>query len=405
MSTRAPEKRKKIYINSPGCPGTDTMEETMNYIGVDLHKDNMTIVGVNEKGDVFVKERMAPKCIGKIEEFFSQESLHPCKIVCESIGFYHWFYDLISQKVDQFILANPIETRKYSWNNPKTDFRDATKLALLLAGGEFERNKSLSCYIPDKVERAFRETTRVRFHLVRRKTSIINSARRIFLKNNLAGPKILNYSTLSQFINKYGDRFNEIHRKFLYIFAEDLFYLEKQISDIEREIHNFLSMERFARIHKILITIPGVGDMVSAVLISEIGNFRRFQDPEFLASYAGMVPKVFQSDQKIRYGKITKEGSVYIRYALVNASWVAVREDERIRRIFGRIAKRAGRKKAIVAIGRKILIWSWHLVIKNETWGSLNNEFPAENRSGMTLERVLNEMKKRDEFIQKNSVA
>jgi len=376
----------------------------MNYIGVDLHKDNMTIVGVNEKGEIFIKERIAPKCIGKIDQFFSQDFIHPCKVVCESIGFYHWFYDLICEKVEQFILANPIETKKYSWNNPKTDFKDATKLAFLLAGGEFERNSSLSCYIPDKIERTFRETTRTRFNLVRRKTSIINSARRIFLKNNLAGPTILNYSTLSQFVNKYGYRFNETHRKFLYMFAENLFYLEKQISDIERDIYNFLSMDRFKNIHQILITIPGVGDMVSAVLISEIGNFKRFPDPKFLASYAGVVPRVFQSDTKLRYGKITKQGSVYIRYALINASWVAVREDRKIREIFIRIAKRAGRKKAIVAIGRKILVWSWHLVINNESWQSFNDKFATENRSGMTLKRVLNEIEKRDEIIKKSSI-
>jgi transposase len=87
--------------------------------------------------------------------------------------------------------------------------------------------------------------------------------------------------------------------------------------------------------------------MVSAVLISEIGDFKRFPQPDFLASYAGVVPRVFQSDTKIRYGKITKQGSVYIRYALINASWVAVREDRRIREIFIRIAKRAGRKKQL----------------------------------------------------------
>jgi Transposase and inactivated derivatives len=243
-------------------------------------------------------------CAIKIDEFFSQQFLHPCKLVCESIGFYHWFYDLVSPKVEQFILANPIETKKHSWNNPKTDFKDATKLAFLLAGGEFERNKSLSCYIPDKIERTFRETTRTRFHLVRRKTSIINSARRIFLKNNLAGPKILNYSTLCQFINKYGDKFNEMHRKFLYMLAENLFYMEKQISEIERDIYKFLSMERFKNIHQILITIPGVGDMVSAVLISEIGDFKRFPQPNFLASYAGVVPRVFQSDKKLDMAKL-----------------------------------------------------------------------------------------------------
>jgi len=115
----------------------------MNYIGVDLHKDSMSIIGVRKNGDIFVKERIPTKCIGKIEKFFSQDSIHPCVVICESIGFYHWFYDLISNKVEKFILANTVETKKYSWNNPKTDFRDATKLALLFAGGEFERNRSI----------------------------------------------------------------------------------------------------------------------------------------------------------------------------------------------------------------------------------------------------------------------
>ena len=292
----------------------------MNYIGVDLHKDSMSIIGVRKNGDIFVKERIPTKCIGKIEKFFSQDSIHPCVVICESIGFYHWFYDLISNKV---------------------------------------------------------EITRTRFHLVRRKTSIINSVRRIFLKNNLSGPKIINCSTLTSFLNKFSDKFTDHYRKLLYMFAENLFYFEKQISDIEKDIYKFLSMERFNKIHKIITTIPGVGDMVSATLISEIGDFKRFPLPVYLASYAGMVPKVFQSDKKNRHGKITKHGSVYIRYALINASWVAVRENRRIREIFVRIAKRAGRKKSIVAIGRKMLIWSWHLVVNNETWNSFNNYIPT----------------------------
>ncbi|MGC9066801.1 MAG: hypothetical protein ACP5JO_09360, partial [Candidatus Ratteibacteria bacterium] len=131
----------------------------MNYIGVDLHKDSMSIVGVNENNVIFVKERIPTKCIGKIQEFFTSPNISPCIVACEAIGFYYWFYDLISDKVEKFILANPIETKKYFWNKPKTDFRDATGFAFLLISGEFNRNKYLSSYIPDKTIRSFREIT------------------------------------------------------------------------------------------------------------------------------------------------------------------------------------------------------------------------------------------------------
>lgn len=377
-------------------------EEKMNYIGVDLHKDSMSIVGVNQNGVIFVKERIPTKCIGRINEFFERDDIKPCIVACEAIGFYHWFYDICQQKVEKFILANPIETRKYSWNKPKTDFLDATRLAILLSSGEFEKNMSLSCYVPSKIERNFREITRTRANLVRRKTSLINSARRIFLKNNLSGPKTINYHTLFSFVDKFSDKFNQIHTKILYMISEDLFYIEKQISEIERDIYKFLSLPQFKKICQIITTIPGIGYMVAATIISEVGDFKRFPKPDYLCSYAGLVPRVFQSSSTIRYGRITKQGSTYIRRALVNASWVSIRESEKIRKIFTRIAKRTGRKKAIVAISRKLLSWCWYLVINDETWNE-NIENPIKDRSGMTLRAVLNEFEKRDEFIKKNS--
>jgi transposase len=371
----------------------------MNYIGVDLHKDSMTVVGCNEKGEIFVKERIPCKCIGKIEEFFSQRQLQPCSVAVEAIGFYHWFFDLLEGKVEKLILANPVETRKYAWDQPKTDFRDATKLALLLCGGEFERNKSLTCFVPDKTLRTFRELTRHRHNLVRHHTSWVNSARRIFLKNNLAGPKALSAASLENFLNHWADRFSDHHKKFLYTISENLFYNERQIIETEREIEKFLQLERFQELREILTSIPGVGDMVAATLISEIGDFARFPIPEKLASYAGMVPKVWQSENTIRYGKITKKGPKFVRRALIQAAWVSIREEGKPRRIFNRVVKRAGRKKAIVAVGRKLLFWSWYLVAEKEKWATLATSNLTENKSGVTLLRLLKKAEGRDKSL------
>jgi len=359
----------------------------MTYIGVDLHKANMAVVCCDAKGEIICKERIPCKCIGKIEEFFAQPHLHPCNVVIESVGFYHWLFDLLEGKVENLVLANPVETKKYSWNEPKTDFRDARKLALLLAGGEFERNRSLSCFVPDKTLRTFRELTRYRHNLVCRHTSLVNSAHRILLKNNLAGPKILNGQSLELFLSRFGDKFSLYHKDFLMQISENLFYNERQLKEAEEKIQPFLHMDRFKQLYEILTSIPGIGDTVSATLISEIGDFSRFDHPDKLASYAGLCPRVFASDATVRYGRITKKGSGFLRRALINAAWVSIREDMKPRRIFNRVCKRAGRKKAVVAIARKLLVWIWYLVAEGEKWEAVSTrpDSLTNNKSGVTL--------------------
>jgi transposase len=381
------------------------MEGKMNYIGVDLHKDSMTVVVCDEKGEIFAKERIACKCVHKIEKFFLQSQFQPCMVAVEAIGFYHWFFDLLENNVEKFILANPAETRKYSWDQPKTDFRDATKLALLLCGGEFERNKSLSCFIPDKTLRTFRELTRQRHNLVCHHTSLVNSARRIFLKNNLTGPKILTAISLESFLSRFAEKFSDCHKKFLYTISENLFYNERQTTELEREIEKFVHLERFKGLYDILTSIPGIGVMVAATLISEIGDFSRFHHPDKLASYVGLCPKVWQSESTIRYGRITKKGPVYVRRALVNAAWVSIRDEGKPRGIFHRVLRRAGRKKAIVAVARKLLVWSWYLVAEGKTWETLATNNLAYNKSGTTLIRLLKKGENRDESLRAPSAA
>lgn len=278
-------------------------------------------------------------------------------------------------------------------------------MALLLCGGEFERNKSLSCFVPDKTLRTFRELTRQRHNLVCHHTSLVNSARRIFLKNNIAGPKQLTATNLESFLTRFGDKFSHYHKQFLYTISENLFYNERQITELEREIEKFLHLERFKELYETLTSIPGIGDMVAATLISEIGDFARFDHPDKLASYVGICPKVWQSENTVRYGRVTKKGSVYVRRVLVNAAWVSIREDGKPRRIFNRICKKAGRKKAIVAVARKLLVWSWYLVAEKEKWETIATEPLAENKSGMTLMRLLKQAQERDKSLKATSVA
>jgi len=333
----------------------------MYHVGVDLHKDSMTVAVGNEVGEIVRTEKIPCKCINKVRDFFSQPEISSSRVAVEAVGFYHWFWDEVSPKVAQMVLANAIETHKYS-KDPKTDFRDAKRLAHLSCSGEFERNQSLNVFVPDLELRTLREVTRHRDSLARNRASVKNRIRRYCLKKNLPGPKVLDAASYQKWLFANEDKFSSFHRFALRELEDQLILLSRQIKDTERIITEFMEKERLKETKRILCSIPGVGEIVAATIIAEVGDFSRFPSAEQLTSYAGLVPRVFQSGQSERHGRVTKEGPANLRWMLQQAAWVAIRQDRRIHQTFERIARKAGRKKAAVAIARKILVWAWYLI-------------------------------------------
>jgi len=103
--------------------------------------------------------------------------------------------------------------------------------------------------------------------------------------------------------------------------------------------------------------------------LAEIGDYRDFENAEKLASWAGLVPSVYQSAGKNCSGKITKHGSEHLRWILVQAAKAAGRTvNTTFRKFFNRIAYRKGGNTATVALARKILCILWHLLINKELY-------------------------------------
>jgi transposase len=90
-------------------------------------------------------------------------------------------------------------------------------------------------------------------------------------------------------------------------------------------------------------------------LVSEIGDIRRFRSAKDVAAYAGLVPRLRESAGKSKELGITKEGSRLLRWALVEAAWRLVRHSSRWQGIFEQLRQRRGKKKAIVAVARRLL--------------------------------------------------
>ena len=116
----------------------------------------------------------------------------------------------------------------------------------------------------------------------------------------------------------------------------------------------------------LLQTIPGFGPITAFLLVAEIGAISRFDNPKKFTSYFGLVPRISQSGNHAYYGRITKVGNPQVRWALVQAAHRIVRMDKEWQQFAHRIAYRSGKKKAIVAVARKLAVVVY-AIMKRET--------------------------------------
>ena len=133
-----------------------------------------------------------------------------------------------------------------------------------------------------------------------------------------------------------------------------LVFLRGRIARYEKRIAEIARDDPRARL---IMTIPGIGYITAVTILAEIVDHGRFDSAEKLASYAGLSPKHHNSGETVRTGGITKRGSVWLRTAMVEAAFTAVRHDARIGARYRRLAARIGPMKARVATAGVMLEW------------------------------------------------
>jgi transposase len=106
---------------------------------------------------------------------------------------------------------------------------------------------------------------------------------------------------------------------------------------------------------QLLCTIPGIGAYSALLILSEIGEITRFPDSRHLCSYAGLVPSVHASGGKTRLGALTKQGSKWLRWILVEAAVHAVNGGPQFRSLCWRVQRKHGTPTARVAVARALL--------------------------------------------------
>jgi transposase len=195
---------------------------------------------------------------------------------------------------------------------------------------------------------------RQRVHVQRRIASVKNKIRRI-LSNYNADRKDLftekGFAYLAEVQISAADRFA------LKQLVEQYRLFKKHVVAGDKLLQKFATAAPAAEAEAraVLDSIPGVGPLTIDVILSELGDVRRFRSQKDVAAYAGLAPSRRESAGKVKQGGITKEGSRLLRWILVEAAWRLVSKTRRWGRIYERLAARKGKKRAIVAVARRLL--------------------------------------------------
>jgi len=129
--------------------------------------------------------------------------------------------------------------------------------------------------------------------------------------------------------------------------------LEKQMKEIDQRLEQQAKTDEPLEI--IYQSAPGIGKVHARELCNEIEDMKHFNSERALFSFTGLTPSEYSSGEHKRQGHISRQGRSRIRKILVQAAWVAIKKDASLQLIFERIAKNAGKKRAIVGIARRLI--------------------------------------------------
>lgn len=319
----------------------------MFFVGIDLHKQTITLCVVDQHVTIRSRKTFACSQPDAIRAFFT--ALGPFQAVVEATASYEWLWQLLEPLADRLVLAHPKKLRIIAESTRKSDRLDAQVLAEFLA-----RDMIPAAYRPTPRQRQHRRLVRHRCFLRRRAAAVRTKIRQVLSDYNADRPDLFTAAGqeyLAQLRLEPADRFviAQLQLQWQHHLA--------QLRDAEKRLRQFANdgpaIEAEAR--AVLRSIPGIGVLTAEIVLSEIGDIRRFASQKEVMAYAGLVPGRRESAGKARDLGITKDGSRLLRWALVEAAWRLVRHSRRWATVFENLHRRRGKRKAIVAVARRLL--------------------------------------------------
>lgn len=312
------------------------------YIGIDLHKAFFQACAISATAERQWEQRW-PTTDAGIAALLTRCGRHS-HLAVEASSPTWAFVDRVVAQVGAVHVVDTRKTRIKAGFAAKTDRLDARRLADAL-----RRDSIVGIYYPPPAIRNLRELGRYRCHLARLQASLKQRMHALLLRQGVTTPRAL----FTQRGNEWLDAVT------LPGWASDeLRGLRQILADVRTQLVPVLTaIRRIAATDRIARTLdrqPGFGPVFSVTLRAELGIIERFPDGPHLASYAGVVPRVERSGSRHWSGRITKTGSPWLRWTLIEAAIHQFRRQDAFGRWARGLAVKKGMLKARVAVARAL---------------------------------------------------
>ena len=312
------------------------------FIGVDLHKNMFVVCFLNSSTN---KHRLKRYSITAIDNFH-KELKTTDMVGVESTGNTRYFSSKIVDSVKEVKVINPLQFKVISQSVKKTDSNDALTIAKFLSKGMLPEIR-----MKDKKSAELSSLAQTRDKLVKLRTALKNKVHNILSSHGI----IIKRESMS---SEKGLK-SVLHQPVTEIAKVELKVIVSQIRSLNdgiKALGDELSEKgKELNGHKNITSIKGIGDKSGTILLSIIGDVNDFENEKKLAAYFGIVPRVSNSNETLRSGRITKRGSKLGRTTLVQCTLIAKRYSPYLESFYQRIKAKKGSGKAIIATAKKLL--------------------------------------------------
>jgi transposase len=281
-------------------------------IGIDIGKNSFHIVGLDKRGAIVLRQRWSR---GQVETRLA--SIPPCLIGMEAcVGAHHLSRRLKSLGHDARLMPAKY-VRPYS-KGQKNDLRDAEAIA------EAVQRPTMKFVATKTAEQLdLQALHRVRERLVSQRTGIINQIRAFLLERGVAVRQGLRFlrAELPGILATRSDFLSPRMMRVIEDLAGDWRRLDERIEGLSSEIAALADQDAAC---KRLMTVPGVGPIISSATIAAIGSGDVFCKGRDFSAWLGLVPKQISTGDRTILGKISKRGNRYLRVLFVQAAWVVL---------------------------------------------------------------------------------
>jgi transposase len=315
------------------------------YCGIDLHARSMYMCILSQDGEILLHRNMktSPEMFLKAIAPYREDL-----VVCvECIFTWYWLADLCAREGIPFVLGHALYMKAIHGGKAKNDKIDAQKIAVLLRGGMLPQ-----AYVYPAAMRATRDLLRRRTHLMRKRAELLTHIQQTNSQYNLPeiGKKIAYKANRDGVAERFPD---PAVQKSIEVDLALIGHYDQLLRDVELSILK-TAKQHNAQTLDLLRTVPGIGEILSLVLLYEIHDITRFPRVQDFLSYCRLVKCTKESAGK-RYGTSgTKIGNAHLKWAFSEAAVLFLRANPAGQKYLTKLEKKHGSGKALTLLGQKL---------------------------------------------------